>query len=82
MSKVAKLELAGIPVKRSKELLNYIIKNGYSEEYGGRFMVKFIKNNISILVANAVLEGVLPKTGNLYTCKVKENKPYLVEREL
>tara|TARA_R110001583_G_scaffold29368_3_gene102928 strand:+ start:1092 stop:2459 length:1368 start_codon:yes stop_codon:yes gene_type:complete len=82
LSKVAKLELAGIPVKRSKELLNYIIKNGYSEEYGGRFMVKFIKNNISILVANAVLEGVLPKTGNLYTCKVKENKPYLVEREL
>ena len=81
IAKVAKLELAGVPVKKTKELLNYIIKNGYSEEYGGRFMVKFIKNNISILVANAVLEGVLPKTGNLYTCKVKDNEPYLVERE-
>ena len=81
IAKVAKLELAGIPVKKTKELLNYIIKNGYSDEYGGRFMVKFIKNNISILVADAVLEGVTPKTGNLYTCKIKDNKPYLVERE-
>jgi len=80
IAKVAKLELAGVPVKKTKELLNYIIENGYSDEYGGRFMVKFIKNNISILVANAVLEGVLPKSGNLYTCKVKDNKPYIVER--
>tara|TARA_R100001594_G_scaffold91916_1_gene126181 strand:- start:196 stop:1575 length:1380 start_codon:yes stop_codon:yes gene_type:complete len=81
IAKVAKLELAGIPVKKTKELLNYIIEKGYSDEYGGRFMVKFIKNNISILVAEAVLEGVTPKTGNLYTCKIKEDKPYLVERE-
>jgi ATP-dependent Clp protease ATP-binding subunit ClpC len=77
--KVVKLELAGIPVKKTKELLTYIIENGYSEEYGGRHIAKFIKNNIAILIADAVLEGVSPTSGNYYTCKVKDNTPYLVE---
>jgi len=79
--KVARLELNGIPVKKTKELLNYLIENGYSEEYGGRHLAKYIKNNIAILVANAVLDEVLPKSGNYYTCKIKDNKPYIVEME-
>ena len=79
--KVAKLELNGVPVKKTKELLNYLIENGYSEEYGGRHLAKYIKNNIAILVANAVLDEVLPKSGNYYTCKIKDNKPYLIEME-
>ena len=79
--KVAKLELNGVPVKKTKELLNYLIENGYSEEYGGRHLAKYIKNNIAILVANAVLDEVVPKSGNYYTCKIKDNKPYIVEME-
>ena len=79
--KVAKLELNGVPVKKTKELLNYLIENGYSEEYGGRHLAKYIKNNIAILVANAVLDEVVPKSGNYYTCKIKDNKPYLIEME-
>jgi ATP-dependent Clp protease ATP-binding subunit ClpA len=79
--KVARLELNGIPVKKTKELLNYLIENGYSEEYGGRHLAKYIKNNIAILVANAVLDEVLPKSGNYYTCKIKDNTPYIVEME-
>ena len=79
--KVAKLELNGVPVKKTKELLNYIITNGYSEEYGARHLSKFIKNNIAILVADAVLNAVIPKQGNYYTCKVKDGKPYIKEME-
>ena len=79
--KVAKLELNGVPVKKTKELLTYLIENGYSEEYGGRHLAKYIKNNIAILVANAVLDEVVPKSGNYYTCKIKDNKPYLIEME-
>lgn len=78
---VAKLELQGIPIKKTKEVFNYIIKHGYSEEYGGRHIAKFIKNNIAILVADAVLEGVLPSKGNYYTCKIKKGKPYILEME-
>lgn len=81
LMKVAKLELAGVPVKKTKELLAYLLDNGHSEEYGGRHLAKFIKNNIAILVAEAVLEEVLPASGNYYTCKIKDNKPYLVEME-
>jgi len=79
--KVARLELNGVPVKKTKELLTYLIENGYSEEYGGRHLAKYIKNNIAILVANAVLDEVVPKSGNYYTCKIKDNKPYLIEME-
>ena len=79
--KVARLELNGIPVKKTKELLTYIIKNGYSADYGARHLSKFIKNNIAILVADAVLNSVLPIKGKYYTCKVKDNKPYIKEME-
>jgi len=79
--KVARLELNGIPVKKTKELLTYIIKNGYSLDYGARHLSKFIKNNIAILVADAVLNSVLPVKGKYYTCKVKDNKPYIKEME-
>jgi ATP-dependent Clp protease ATP-binding subunit ClpA len=81
LMKVAKLELDFLPVKKTKELINYIIQEGYSEEYGGRYLSKFIKNNIAILVADAVLEGVTPARGNLYTCKVRKGKPYIREME-
>jgi ATP-dependent Clp protease ATP-binding subunit ClpC len=79
--KVAKLELDFLPVKKTKELINYIIQEGYSEEYGGRYLSKFIKNNIAVLVADAVLEGVSPLRGNLYTCKIKDGKPFIKEME-
>lgn len=79
--KVAKLELEFLPVKKTKELINYIIQEGYSEEYGGRYLSKFIKNNIAVLVADAVLEGVSPARGNLYTCKIKNGKPFIKEME-
>ena len=79
--KVAKLELRGVPVKKTKELLTYIINEGYSEEYGGRHLAKFIKNNVAVLVADAVLQGIEPNTGKLYNCKIRGGKPYLVELE-
>lgn len=79
--KVAKLELRDVPVKKTKELLNFIIDEGYSQEYGGRHLAKFIKNNISVLVADAMLNNITPSKGKLYTCKIRKGKPYLQELE-
>tara|TARA_R110001583_G_scaffold78504_1_gene212704 strand:- start:353 stop:748 length:396 start_codon:yes stop_codon:yes gene_type:complete len=79
--KVARLELNGVPVRKTKELLNYIISEGYSQEYGARHLSKFIKNNVAILVADAVLNAVSPSKGNYYTCKVRNGTPYIKEME-
>lgn len=79
--KVAKLELRGIAIRKTKELLTYVVDGGNSQEYGGRFLAKFIKNNISVLVADALLHKVRPKHGRLFTCRIRGGKPYLVEME-
>jgi ATP-dependent Clp protease ATP-binding subunit ClpC len=78
--KIAKLALRGIPLKRYKALLDYIVENGYSEEYGARNIKRFIKNKIATKVAQALLERKLPKKkGDLYTPKIKNNEFMIVD---
>jgi ATP-dependent Clp protease ATP-binding subunit ClpA len=76
--KIAKLALNGIPIKKHKVLLDYIVKNGYSEEYGARNVNRFIKNSIAPELAQLLLERRLPnKEGDLYTPKIIDNKLYI-----
>ena len=64
---------------RHKALLDYIVKNGYSEEYGARHIKRFIKNEVATVVAQALLERKLPsKKGDLYTPKIIGGKLELV----
>ena len=72
--KVAKLEIKNLPVRKTKALLNYIIENGTSEQYGARFIAKFITREVKSLLADSILSGEPPKTGKLYDVKVKNNK--------
>lgn len=72
--KVAKLEIKNLPVRKTKALLNYIIENGTSEQYGARFIAKFITREVKSLLADSILSGEQPKTGKLYDVKVKNNK--------
>ena len=73
--KIAKLALTGMPIKKHKVLLDYIVENGYSEEYGARNVSRFIKNSVAPVVAQLLLERKLPeKAGALYTPCVKNNK--------
>ena len=45
--------------------------HGYSEEYGARNIKRFIKNQIAVVIAQALLERKLPqKKGDLYTPKI------------
>ena len=68
---IAKLALRGVPIKKHKALLDYIVENGYSEEYGARNIRRFIKNNVATKVAQVLLERRLPiKKGDLYTPKI------------
>lgn len=77
LRKIASLELAALPIKKNKGLLDYIIKNSNSEEYGARNVAKFIKNNVSIKVAEAILDKRVPDKGNLYLFKIKEDNLFI-----
>ena len=77
LRKIVNLELATLPIKKSKGLLDYIISNSNSEEYGARNIAKFIKNNVSIKIAEAILDKSVPTKGDLYSFKVKDENLYI-----
>ena len=79
LRKIANLSLSNLPIKRHKALLDFIVENGYSEEYGARNIKRFIKNEVATVVAQALLERRLPsKKGDLYTPKIKDGKLSLI----
>ena len=79
VKKIASLALHDIPVKKHKCLLDFIVKNGYSSEYGARNIKRFIKNEVAVVVAEALLNRSLPnKEGDLYTPKIMDNKLSLI----
>jgi ATP-dependent protease Clp ATPase subunit len=72
--KIASLELKAVPIKKSKDLLSYIVENGYSLEYGARNIARFIKKKIATKVADCILKLEVPKEGTLYTPSLDRKK--------
>jgi ATP-dependent Clp protease ATP-binding subunit ClpA len=56
-AKIAKIHLAQLPVFSSGKLVDYVVRNSFSKEYGARNIKRFIKNNISIKIADKILSG-------------------------
>lgn len=54
---ITKLNLKYIPVKVTKKLVDYIVRGAYSEEYGARNIKRFIKQNVTLLIADKMLSG-------------------------
>lgn len=54
---ITKNQLKKLPVKMSKKLINYIVDQSYSPEFGARNIKRFIKNNITVKVAEKILDG-------------------------
>lgn len=74
VKKIAKLQLDKLPIEVTDSLLEYIVKHGYSREYGARNIARFIKNNISDKIADVILNGKVPKKeGALYSPKVTKD---------
>ena len=63
--KIAELNLKSYPIKRTPELIDYVVKNGFSEEFGAREIRRFIKKNLGIPLADAVLSGKKPQDGTV-----------------
>jgi len=55
--KIAKIQLSKLPLHPSNKLTNYVITNSFSREYGARNIQRFIKNNISVKIADKILSG-------------------------
>ena len=81
--KIAKLSLKDIPIKRHKALLKYIVRNGYSEEYGARNIQRFVKNNVGVKVAEMILQKRVPhREGDMYTPKIADNDLQIVKTKM
>ena len=80
IKKIVSLELEGVPIKKTKSLLDYVVKGGYSKEYGARNVKRFIKSNITVKVADAILDRRVPKKdGSMYSPKIKNNELLIVD---
>tara|TARA_R110000751_G_scaffold72882_1_gene147562 strand:+ start:943 stop:2160 length:1218 start_codon:yes stop_codon:yes gene_type:complete len=57
VSIIAKNHLKKLPIKMSKRLVNYVVDNSFSPEFGARNIKRYIKNNITVKVAEKILDG-------------------------
>ena len=55
--KIVRLQLKELPIRVTKKLVTYVTNKAFSEEYGARNIKRFIKNNISIKIADEILKG-------------------------
>lgn len=61
-SEIAKIHLKKLPIKITKPLVDLIVDNSFSTEYGARNIKRYIKNNITSMMADVILEeGQLAK---------------------
>ena len=73
--KIAKLNLKEYPVVITDNLLDYIVSNCYSVEYGVRELKRFIKNNVALPIAESILNSpVPPSKGDKYQVSIKNGK--------
>tara|TARA_R110000823_G_scaffold295397_1_gene414487 strand:- start:584 stop:994 length:411 start_codon:yes stop_codon:yes gene_type:complete len=71
VSEIAQLQLEELPIEATDSLVSYIVDKGYSAEYGARNIARFIKNNVSDKIADAILNKLVPKKdGDYYTPRI------------
>ena len=55
--KIARLRLRELPLSITKKLIDYVVNESFSIEYGARNIKRYIKNNISTKIADHILSG-------------------------
>ena len=72
---IAKLALSKYPIKASNEIVDYIIKHGYSEEFGARDIQRVLKRLVGLPLADEILANRQPDNGTgSYDAEIRENK--------
>lgn len=79
IKQIAKLALSKYPVRATPEVVNYIIKHGYSEEFGARDIQRVLKRLVGLPLADEILSNRQPDNGTgKYDAEVRENKLEIV----
>ena len=76
---IVHLNLEELPIVVSEELVNYVVEGAYSVEYGARNIKRFIKNNITTHIADAILNNKVPKTGDYYKFDLSESEAKIID---
>lgn len=81
--KIAELQLKKLPIIVTDSLLNFIVEGGYSQEYGARNIQRFIKQNVSNKLADAILDMRIPKTAGeyRYTPRIEKGEVRIINTE-
>jgi ATP-dependent Clp protease ATP-binding subunit ClpA len=53
---IARINLKPLPVRTTKKLVDYVVDNSFSLEYGARNIKRFIRNHVTIKIAEKILE--------------------------
>jgi ATP-dependent Clp protease ATP-binding subunit ClpA len=69
---ITKLNLLDLPIKITKKLVSHVVDNAYSPEYGARNIKRYIKQNVTLKLADKILNG----------SEAKQFKPKFQEGEL
>ena len=79
---ITELQLENLPIVPTKALLDYIVDGGYSLEHGARNIERFIKNNVSVPIADAILNKLVPKKdGAYYKPRITKGEVKIVDVE-
>jgi ATP-dependent Clp protease ATP-binding subunit ClpA len=82
VKKIASIQLDILPIHKTDPLVKYVVKGGYSPEYGARNIARFIKNNVAIKIADAILHKLVPKNDDeCYTPRLVNNEVTIINTE-
>ena len=75
IKEIAKIALSKYPIKPTPEIIDYVIDNGYSEEFGARDIQRVLKRLVGLPLADEILSHRHPDNGTTrFDAEVRENK--------
>lgn len=79
---IVAINLKTLPISKSEKLINYIVDNAFSEQYGARAIKRFIKTNLMVKLADKILDvGALPKGKTFSISLDKDNLTIILPKE-
>jgi len=70
-----------VPIVLNEDIINFIIDNGFSAKYGARQLQRFIKTNVTLKVAEAQLDELIPVSGTFYDAEIRDNELFIINTE-
>ena len=77
--RIAEIQLQTLPIVISDSILEFVVDNSYSPEYGVRSLKRFIMESIAIPLADAILTRAIPLSKKAaFICEISNSKLVVV----